>query len=189
MDARLAAAERGRSAPLPGALRQAWAAGPRRVMLEGQMFTFQPVNAWLLAILTRLECPLLEVVRLLREESAGSGAGTDPAALRARIEARIRAEIKSGPDASLELVFSFLTPVEECQAILDVGRHAYLMAARRLLGNLHPLTLAESERLCGEHFMASYATALEISPVPVEGGGGQVFSQPPTETETVSVGG
>ena len=175
---KVAAARRAQAAPLPGPLREAFAGDPRRVTTGGRVWTFEPVCAWLVAILVRIESPLLGIIRIAQDEMRQA----DPdgrAMVEARIAARVEAEIKPAPDAVLETVFAFLTPVEQCQELLDYNRLEYTVAARKLLGKLHPAHLAELERACGEHFSASFVTALNISAKAPEGGNGEVFSQPP----------
>lgn len=193
LDAKVAAAQRGQSAALPGSLRGAFAGEPRRVTVEGQIFTFQPVSAWLLAILTRLESPLLDAIRIVREEALAVKSSGDPEQLKkleSRIQRRVEKELKPAPDAAMCTVFAFLMPPEACQDLLDGPPKEYARAARGLLGRLHPTSLAELERACGEHFATSFTTSLSISPAPTDdGGGGAVFSQPPPAPKTASVGG
>jgi hypothetical protein len=193
LEAKVAQAQRAQAAPLPGPLRDAFAGAPRRITAGGKVWTFEPVCAWLMAILVRVESPLLDIVRIYREQLASADAGGEgqgeggQATIQARIAAEV-AKLKPSPDASLETVFAFLTPVEECQALLDVDRLDFIHAARQTLGKLHPSDLAILERACGEHFSASFTTALSISPVPSESGG-EVFSTPPPAPKTASAGG
>ncbi len=195
MDLKVASAGKAKATALPGPLREAFAGEPRR--LHG--FTFQPVNAWLVAILTRIESPLLEVVRIYRghaREFIEAGEIKDAAERTAALEqvnaavaAEIEKEIKPSPDAAMETVFAFVTPVEEAQTLLDESRAKFAGAARSRIGTLHPGTVSELERACGEQFTASFTTALSISAKAPEGGGETVFTPPPATPKTASAGG
>lgn len=197
LQAKAEAAQRSQSTPLPGALRDAFAGEP----LRQHGFTFQPVCAWLVAILTRIESPLLEILRIYRDHATelqkaikDEGKGGAPhhrlQTLEKEIAAQILKEIKPGPDAAIETVFAFVTPVERCQELLDEDHKAFTAAARHTLGRLHPAKLADLERACGRHFSASFATALSVSAVPPESGGdGSVFCPPPPAPRTASAGG
>jgi len=191
--AKVAAAKRSQAAPLPGPLREAFAGEPRRVVAAGKTWAFEPVCAWLVAILVRIESPMIGIIRIYREysEELKSAASSASALgeLQNRMAVRIEQEIRPAPDAALETVFAFLTPAEKCQELLDINRLEFTVAARKLLGKLHPLDLAKLERGCGEHFSGSFATALNIGPVPAENTGGEVFLAPPPEPMTDSVGG
>jgi len=184
--AKVAAAKRSQAAPLPGPLREAFAGEPRRVC----GLTLQPVNAWLLAILTRINSPLLEVLRIYREHA--SEIAIAPAEEQAKLEAAILQEAAAGklaPEAVIETIFAFVTPVEECQQLLDAG--AFREAALQSIGKkFHPAQLSQLQRDVGAYYCASFATALSISPVVTAGGeGGEVFSQPPPMIRTASAGG
>ena len=195
LDAKVAAAGKAKATALPGPLRAAFAGEPRR--LHG--FTFQPVNAWLIAILTRIESPLLELVRIYRSharEFIDAGEIADAAERTAALERvnaavaeEIEKEIKPAPDAAMETVFAFVTPVEELQALLDESRAKFMSAARARIGTLHPGTVSELERVCGEHFTASFTTALSVSAKAPENGGESVFTPPPATPMTASAGG
>jgi hypothetical protein len=172
------------AAPLPGALREAYAGEPRTV----QGLTLQPVNAWLLAILTRLESPLLDIIAIYRANAArftAAGLAEEKALIEKEIQAEVE-RIKVPPEKIIETVFAFTTPVEQCQDLLDAG--TFRKQALLTLGKkLHPSQLAQLERAIGEHFAASYATALEFQ-APPDPSGGTVFTPPPAPT-TASAGG
>ena len=180
---RAAEISRAAAAPLPGPLREAFAGEP--VKLHG--LTLQPVNAWLLAILTRIESPLLAIVEIYRRH--GSAFATAAPEARSEIEARIAAEIallKSRPEAIIETVFAFVTDVEKLQELLDAGK--FTRTALREIGKrFHPAQLAQIEQAIGTHFAASFATALELeSKAPADG---SVFTPPPADRQTDSAGG
>ncbi len=166
------------SAPLPGPLREAYAGEPRR--LHG--LTLQPVNAWLLAILTRLESPLLDIIAIYRANAArfaAAGQAEEKAVIEKEIQVEVE-RIKVPPEKIIETVFAFTTPVEECQDLLDAGK--FRKQALLTLGKkLHPRQLGDLERAIGEHFAASYATALEFQP-PANPNGEAVFTPPPAPT-------
>lgn len=195
LDLKVAKANKTKATALPGPLRAAFAGEPRR--LHG--FTFQPVNAWLISILTRIESPLLEVVRIYRGHTSELiSAGEIPDAterakaleqVNAAVVAEIEKEVKASPDAAMETVFAFVTPVEDLQALLDESRAKFTGAARARIGTLHPGTVSELERACGEQFTASFTTALNISAKAPEGEGGTVFTPPPATLKTASAGG
>ena len=200
LQAKVAAARRSQAAPLPGALREAFAGEPRRVLAGGHTHTLQPVCAWLAAILVRIQSPLIEIIRIWRGHSeelasigrapSAGGAAEQIAALEKKIHAQIQAEVKPSPDTAMETVFAFVTPVEQCQELLDVSRQEFTFAARKLLGKLHPLELGKLERACGEHYSSSFATALSVSVAPPGQAEGEVFTTPPpAPTTTASAGG
>jgi len=188
LDAKVASANRGAAAPLPGPLREAFAGEPARVC----GFTLEPVCGWQLAILTRIESPMLDILRIMGEYSGelkDVKEADDFKKLEKKIHARIQKEIKYGPDAVIETVFAFITPAERCQELLDEDRKAYTKAARQALGKLHPAKIAELERACGSHYTSSFATALRVAAVPPENSGGEInFPQPPAKG-TASAGG
>ncbi len=184
IQAKAAAAARTRGEPLPGPLRAAFAGEPRR--LHG--FTFQPVCEWLIAILRRIESPILDLVKIYQAHSAELTEAqqiVDPAerqSAMARINRLIAAEqqaIQLKPDAAMETAFAFVTEVEKVQDLLDAGRKEYTMASRKLLGKLHPNQLADLERACGEHFAESFTAALNIRAVRKDDPNETVFTPPP----------
>lgn len=189
IDAKVAAAARMRGEPLPGALREAFAGEPRR--LHG--FTFQPVNAWLIAILRRIGSPIVDIVKIYRahgEALAEAHKITDKKEREAEVK-RIhdlildeQRKLEPAPEAAMETVFAFVIEVEKCQELLDRNRNYFTTSARKLLGVLHPNVLADLEKACGEHFAASFSTGLNISAVQKDDGGGTVFTQPPAMTES-----
>lgn len=198
LEAKAAAARRGRAAPLPGPLHEAFAGEPRR--LHG--FTLQPVNAWLVAILVRIESPLIEIIRIWRDHASELQAALDlpdkPARVAAvksvheAIRGEMKREIKQRPDDVMEIVFCFVTEPEKLQEALDEDRKTFTKAARKLLGKLHPKILNELETACEEHYVASFATGLSISAMaPDTPGDGSVFCKPPAgpTSKTGSAGG
>lgn len=168
----------------PGPLRGAFAGEPRR--LHG--FTLQPVNAWLLAILSRIDSPLLAIVKIYRRHAEAMAAAAGPevaAAVQVQINRDIEREVTLPADAGMETVFAFVTDVEALQGHLDRGRAEFTAAARKTVGRLHPAALSELEELCGEHFADSFKTALNVSAKEQPGASnGTVFTQPPAERKT-----
>lgn len=174
---------RAAAAPLPGPLREAFAGEP--VKLHG--LTLQPVNAWLIAILTRIKSPLLDIVEIYRRHGAAFASASPEQ--RPEIEARIASEIgalKSPPESIIETVFAFVTEVEKLQEILDAGK--FTRTALREIGKrFHPAQLGQIEQAIGQHFAASFATALELENKPTNDG--SVFTPPPADPRTDSAGG
>ena len=194
LEARAAAARRAAAAPLPGPLREAFAGEP--VTVHG--FTLQPVTMGLHPILVRIGSPLLEVIRIMREElTRADGADeSTPALLAAAREARlakalrrIETEIKAEEETLVETVFAFLRPVAEIRALLNQGRAVFRETAlRQVADKLHPAQFAELQRAVSTHYSASFATALSYQAPKEESDKGTVFTMPPL-TATASGGG
>ncbi|MDE2105496.1 MAG: hypothetical protein KGL39_50180 [Patescibacteria group bacterium] len=197
LDAKAAEARRAASAPLPGALREAFAGDPRR--LHG--FTFQPVCAWLDAILTRIESPVLSIIAIYRDHAEEIQAALEIAddkrraaelkALEKKLRSCVAKQVKSTPDQEMEMCFAFVTPVEESQQLLDQDRKSFTSAARAVIGKLTRQEFNQLARACGEHYFASFSTALHVvarQPA-TPGGAGEVFCQPPPAPKTASAGG
>lgn len=184
MAAKTAEAERSRAAALPGPLREAFAGEP--FMLYGMRL--QPVSCWLVAILTRIHSPLLEVLQLFRDHADEIAKATQAEAL--LIQDRIAAEAsrnRVAPETIIETVFAFVTPVEDAQRMLDDG--TFRQQALAKIGRFHPSDLVKMQRAVGSYYCGSFSTALSIVPVAPEGGNGEVFSVPPPTTKTASAGG
>lgn len=175
--ARQSALREAHAAALPGPLREAFAAAPQR--LHG--LTLQPVTCGLVALLTRMDSPLLGIIRVMR---AHAGEDLSPEAIQALIDR----EVPSAPEAMIETVFAFVTPARECRSLLDQGRLAFREAAMARVGDvLHPVQLADLERAIGQHFAASFATQVDYEP---ERTGAVGFQSPPAASPvTASAGG
>ena len=182
---RAAEISRAAAAPLPGPLREAFAGEP--VKLHG--LTLQPVNAWLLAILIRIKSPFLQMVQIYQSHAA-EFATAKTAEGRAEIESRIAAKIaaiESSPEAIIETVFAFVTDVEKLQELLDAGK--FTRTALREIGKkYHPAQLTQIKDAIGQHFFASFATALKLE-APAVNDGTQTFPQPPAGPAMGSAGG
>jgi hypothetical protein len=189
MQRKIAEATAARGEPLPGASRAAFAGEPRK--LHG--FTFQPVTGWQVAILKRIDSPILDILKIYRSHAAELTAAAENPNEKARekecakllktIQAEILKKVAPEANAAIETVFAFVTDPEKCQDLLDNGRGHFTRAAQKVIGKLHPNILADLERACGEHYMESFSTALSVSPVPQEGSDEMVFTQPPARTD------
>jgi len=148
LEARITASTRAGAAVLPGPLREAFAGEPP----QAHGFTLQPVTMGLHPLLVKIGSPLLDIVRILREEfSRDDGADVSTpelaaAAQRARLKnanLRIAAEIKAEEEALVETVFCFVTDVRELRQIMAKGREVFREVAMRKIGDrLHPAHFA-----------------------------------------------
>lgn len=194
LEARIAAATRAGSAPLPGPLRDAFAGDAP----GAHGFTLQPVTMGLHPLLVKIGSPLLDVVRIMREElSAEDGADVStPELLNAaravrlqKAQARIAAEITADEEALVETVFCFVTDVKELRQIMAKGRDTFREVAMRAIGDrLHPAHFGELQRLVSAHYAGSFATALAHE-APKGKDDGTVFTAPPATPTTASAGG
>lgn len=194
LDAKVAAATRAASAPLPGPLREAFAG--EAPVLHG--FTLQPVTMGLHPLLVKLGSPLLDIVRIMREElgsQEGDAALTPEAASAARAErlqkaqARILTEITADEEALVETVFCFVTATTELRQILAKGRDTFREVAMRTIGDrLHPAQFAELQQAVSAHYAASFATAIQHEAAKGKDDG-TVFTAPPAKPMTASAGG
>lgn len=195
LDARVALATRAGATPLPGPLREAFAGDPPS--LHG--FTLQPVTMGLHPLLVKLNSPLLEIVRIMREAlSDGIDGDKDltpeeaTAARAARLikaHRRIAAEVKAEDETMVETVFAFVTPITDLRQILAKGRDVFREAALRAVGDkLHPVQFAELQQAVGAHYAASFATALQYEAAK-SGEDGTVFTVPPAMPTTALAGG
>lgn len=177
------------AAPLPGALREAFAGEPPT--LHG--FTFQPVRMRLHVILTRIESPLLSSLRIFQEELVRED-GLDEstpematAALRERqrrADARIEAQKDDGT-AMCETIFCFTRPAREIEDILNGpnGRtHLRELAMEKVGDAVTVPEFMDLKRLAGAWYLASFATRLGFEARPLEGGETTVFTPPPVGT-------
>ncbi len=177
LELKLAEMERASSTILPGPLREVFAGELPK--LHG--FTLQPVTMGLHPILVQIKSPLLEVVRILKEEMARaddldtSTTELKTAALKARQQRageRAQKELPNDPAASVETVFCFVTPASELRRLLAIGRPALTERAMEVVGDkLHPSEFAELQQLCSAHYVASFSTALRHKAREREGDG------------------
>lgn len=175
------------SAPLPGPLRDAFAGEPNK--LHG--YTLLPVTAGLIAILTRIESPLLDIIRVLRQHAFKiAEATTDEEKIGAQkeIAAIIEREVKPDPEQNVETVYCFIHTPPELRKLLDRGRAVFREQVMTELGDkVHPGALFDLEKACGEHFTKSFSTIVNYEAPP--SGDGSVFTPPPAAPETASAGG
>jgi len=192
--AKVAAANRAHAEPFPGPLLEAFVAPPPA--LHG--FTLQPVGMGLVILLKRIDSPLLDVVRIMREEltredeadeSTPELATAARAARHARANARLAAEIKADDETFVETVYCFVRPIAGIRALLASGRDKFREAAQRELGDrLHPAQFAELQAAVSAHYAQSFATAVHYEP-PKGKDDGTVFTPPPAAGMTASAGG
>jgi len=195
LDARVDAARRAAASPLPGPLREAFAAEPPS--LHG--FTLQPVTMGLHPILVRLGSPLLEVIRILREELTrddGADESTPDLAAAARTarlsraQSRLATEVKAEEEALVETVYAFTRPIAEIRALLNKGRDLFRETALRAIADrLHPAQFGELQQLVSRHYAASFATALPYQAPRGPDDGRTVFTPPPARPTMASAGG
>lgn len=183
-DERVASADRAAAAILPGALRAAFAGDVVREL----GFTLQPISLGLTANLERIKSPLLDVLRIMREEIKGEL--KKPGDLAKRLErahTRIAKEIKAGDEAVVETVFIFVTPQEQVRKLLDAGPAVFRENAMRAIGDkLHPVKLGELQRACAAHYAASFETVIVHESPPAED---DTVNFPPPPPRTASAGG
>jgi hypothetical protein len=195
---------RAAAAPLPGPLREAFAGSPPTVLINGKTVPLQPVSLGLNAALTFINSPLLEVVRIMREEFtrpavAPETQNPDPtpedvaAAKFARIQAaeeRIAAEIKVAPEQIAETVYCFLHTSSELRALMDRGARQFREAAMVELGDvLHPVEMGQLQQAVAAHYAASFGTVVNHEKGGQAGSAGEVFTPPPAARMTASAGG
>jgi len=145
------------------------------------------------AILDQIKSPLLDVIRIMRDElSGGTATGHDEDTVEGRASAhaermkraneRMVKEIKADDTASVETVFCFLHHPAELRKILATGRDHFREHAMATLGDVvHPVTLAKLQQAVAGHYAASYATVIQHGDKPKEG---EVFIPPPAGPKT-----
>ena len=165
------------SAPLPGPLRGAFAGDPPS--LHG--LKLLPVTAGLVAILDRIQSPLLRVIRLAAANPGKSGD---------EISRLADAEAAPEPEAAVETVFCFTQPPPRLRQLLDEGRGFFREIAMTELGDtLHPAQIGELATACGRHFAESFSTIVRFRSVDNGKSDGSVKSAPPIVQKTASAGG
>lgn len=141
------------TAPLPGPLRQAFAAPPQTIL--GQRLI--PVCAGHIAVLTQVENPFLRAMRL-----ATLHARARTRADKKRIE-KIASAIKTTVASTAEALFIFTRTYHELADLLEQGSGPWQQAVRGFMAQLPPLTEWEGiERALGSWFMLSYITAINF---------------------------
>jgi hypothetical protein len=180
-------AARAGAAVLPGALRGAFATDPPQI----HGYTLQPVTMGLHPILERINSPLLEVIRILREEMTradGLDESTDELKSVAIIARQKRAgeravkEINSDQESNVETVFCFITPAPELRRLLADGRASFREAAMIRLGDkIHPAQFNDLQKMVSSHYIRSFATAVQHR-AKDHGKEGAGFTPPPART-------
>jgi len=182
---RLALVDRANAATLPGALREAFAGDPPS--LHG--FTLQPVTMGLHPILVRINSPLLEVVRIMREELSREDE-TDMAARQQRAVARAAKEVQAEEETVIETVYCFVTPAARLRELLRQGKEKFRETVMREFGDkIHPAQFADLQQLISTYYVKSFITAIQHKAADGQGGGSPVFTAPPADAKTASAGG
>ena len=194
LQAKRLAAIRAAAAPLPGPLREAFAG----TLPQVHGFTLHPVVLGLHPVLVELESPMLDMIRIIREEQAredGADISTPDAELMAtqirlgRAMTRIAAEVKADDVAVVESVYAFTRPIAEIRALLQTGRENYRETAMVTIADtLHPVQFAELQKAVSAHYSASFATAIHYT-TPARPGDNSVFTKPPARKATGWAGG
>ena len=192
------ATDRSADAVLPGPLSEAFADGSRTAR---RAQTLRPVTLGLVAILDRIHSPLLDVIRILREEMKKPVPDVDETTSEGRTQAhacrmklaneRMKTEIKADDESSVETVFCFLRPPAELRKLLAIGRQHFREVAMAQFGDIiHPKELDLLQQAAAGHYAASYATVISHEPGGTRTPGeGEVFTPPPAVPKTGSVGG
>ena len=184
LDARAEAFRRAAAGPVPGPLRDAYAAAPPS--LHG--FTLQPVTMGLHPLLAQLGSPQLVITRFLREEFARAEAGVAEAVTLAAAFQRVAQEVRPEAELLVETVFAFTRPAAELRLILAHGRELFReVAMREIADRLHPGQFDELQQLVSRHYAASFNTAVPYA-APAPPADGPVFTKPPAPA-TASAGG
>lgn len=193
LDAKVLAAESAAAGPLPGPLREAFAGDPPSV----HGFSLQPVKMGLHVMLVKIGSPLLDVVKILREELTRED-GVDvstPALSAAARQARLArandriAAMEADAEGLIETVFCFVRPLAALRKLWAAGRPAFREAAHAAIGDaLTAGQFADLQRAVSAHYAASFATVVKYE-APKGEGDGTVFSGPPAEMTTASAGG
>lgn len=177
------------AAPLPGPMRDAFAADPLKV----HGFTLQPVTFGHDAILERISSPLLKIIaiyrRVLKKHLVGKSAEEiDMRSIAEETTRLIEDEIKSDPEENAETVFVFLHNPPKLRAMLNKGRQFFREQVMAELGDKHhPAVINDLARAVAAHYMASFATAVQYQRAPEDGEEG--FPSPPSSQATGSAGG
>lgn len=156
--------------PLPGPLLDAF--DPPTVVIAG--LTMLPITAGHIAILQRIDSPLLRAVE--RMQSPGDATAKDD-------------DDEAGIEGTVETLYVFATEPRELRQTIAKGRELFREAAMQAVGDGLPLRLVgEVTRALGEYFARSFATSIEYEQ---SGGGGESdqlivggegFPSPPMKT-------
>ena len=172
---------------LPGPLATAFGADGSLTLGN---FTLLPVSLYTPVILAQIKSPLLDVIRIMREEmvapvavdEATAEGQAEAHALRLKnAHARMVEEIASDGVANLETIFCFLTPSEELEKLISIGREQLRAAARAKLRHVPLLILNQLQQACAAQYGRSYATVIQYGGAPKEG---EVFTPPPAGPKT-----
>jgi hypothetical protein len=139
------------TAPLPGPLREAFAAPPRQLMgLE-----LQPVTATHVAALVEIQNPFVDGIRfgLL---AASAKTAKEKAAYAKKAEA-----VKNTIEDAIEVLLLFTSTPECIRARLRDGRQAIRETTRALMDTLTPVPLEWLASALADHYMRSFATCIQ----------------------------
>lgn len=140
-------------ATLPGPLREAFAGETPTI----HSFTIRPLTVGMLALLTRINSPLLDVAKVLRLNHEKP---------QEELQAVLQTIPPPDPEAMTETVFVFTTPAAEVRQLLARGRDAFREAALTKVGDkLSPAQMADLETACGAQFFLGFATVVEFEPL------------------------
>lgn len=166
---RCAAVEKANANPLPGPLLDAVL--PEPILAAG--LTLRAVVASDLALLRRLNSPLIAELEQLSMPEAE------------------RQQPKYTEEDCWELLYLWTRPVAEARAALNRGREHYRETALRTIADPLPASvLAEAVAIMqaiAENFLRGFETAIQYQARP--SADGTIFTQPPAERPTASVGG
>jgi len=188
--ARRARTARAAAVPLPGPLREAFAASPQVLELpsaSGAPFRFAllPVTAGHLAVLQQIGSPLMEVLSLSARSRMEPGENESELEARHRAEdARKRLEALAAERNPIldtaDLLFVFSRPAAESRALLDKGD--FRPAVDRLLDSLSPAAdWGATAQALSVHYVRACATALSFR-APKTPGDTSFRSEPPRTT-------
>lgn len=153
------------------------------------------------ALLSRINSPLLDVVRIMREvfsrpEAAIPVPGAADLSQKHSLEEKLAevnekvAALKFEEEQIAETVLVFIKPAKEVRAWLDKGRSFFREKAMELLGDkLHPTQMAALQHACAQHYVKSFATIIGYGVPPPEGSGAVDFPRPSADARTGSAGG
>jgi hypothetical protein len=184
-----AKASRAQSEPFPGPLLDAFVNDAP--VVHG--FKLQPVAMGLIMILKKIQSPLLEIVRIMREEFTRPPSGThgDDATREnvwTRINERLDKEVSAEDEQFVETIFCFIHPLNEIRLLLNSGRAAFReRALREISDRVTTAQMADLQKAVSMHYRASFATVINHSPPSAEGG--TVFTPPPAGAQMALAGG
>jgi len=140
------------SAPLPGPLRDAFAAEPPNIL----GIVLQPVSAAHIAILTQIHNPFVEGIRY------GILAGNAATKKEKDAYAKKATQIKDTVEDAVEVLYLFSLTPSEARLMLDRGRDAIRAAALELMDHrLPPIELGGLGGMLAAHYLASFSTQIQ----------------------------